>query len=113
MAARAPVDAVIPREESPVDEVPPQRSVVVEEPADDHVDLLLFVPDAGLELEGDPLEHDPALRLLGRDLDEPSVPEERAKDAPLILARRAERQAGFPRGPDGLGDAPERLRIEP
>ena len=59
--ADPPVLAVLAGEESPVDQVAAERRVVVEEAPDDGVHLLLVVADARLELDRDPLQHDPAL----------------------------------------------------
>ena len=100
-------------EEPLVHQVPAQRGVVEREATDDGVDGPLVVVHPRLELERDALQDDPALGLLGRDLGEPSVPEERAQDGLLVLGGRAEREARVARRPDLFGGPPQRLRIEP
>jgi hypothetical protein len=82
------------------------------EPPHDRVHRPLVVADAGLELERDPLEHDPALRSFRGDLHEPPAPEERAQDGLLVLGRRAERQAGLARRSDLFGRPPQGLGVQ-
>jgi hypothetical protein len=104
---------VVAIEEALVDESAAEPCVVREEPPDRHVDLVLAVASAGLELDRDALQDDPSLGPLRRELGETPVPEERAEDRLLVLARGAERHAGLPRRSDLLGGPPERLGVEP
>src|SRR4051794_9015138 len=60
-AAGPPVLPVVPGEELLVDEVAPQRRVIVMEPCDDLVHLALGVPPADVELQRDPVEDDQSL----------------------------------------------------
>src|SRR5207247_2363415 len=82
-SAGAPVLAVVSTEEALVHERSAERGVIVEEPRDDAVDLLLVVAPSRFELDRDPFEDHPALRPLRRDLGQAAVAEERPQDLPL------------------------------
>src|SRR6266508_6088994 len=112
-SAGTPVTAVIAVEESLVDEVASEGSVVVGEASDDRVHGRLVVVHAGLELERDPPEHDTSLRLLRGHLGQAAVAEERSEHGLLVLARRTERESRVPRRPDLLGGPAKGLGIEP
>src|SRR4029453_17474355 len=89
-SAAAPVAPVVAVQEPLVDEVPTERGVVGGESSDDRVHGLLVVVDTRLELERDPSQDDPSFGLLGGDLGQTAVAEERAEHGLLVLVRRAE-----------------------
>src|SRR5918995_989083 len=112
-AAGAPVLAPVSGEEALVDEIPSKRRMVVVEATDDDVHGPLVVVDPRFELERDPFEDDPALRLLRRDLGQTTVAEERSEDELFLLVHRAEGQAALSWRADLFGRPPERRWGEP
>jgi hypothetical protein len=66
-----------------------------------------------VELDRDPLEDDPSLRRLRRDLGETTVAEVGSQHRLLVLVGRAERDPGVAGRSHLLGGPPKRLRVEP
>jgi len=104
---------VVSTEEALVHERSAERGVIVEEPRDDAVDLLLVVAPSRFELDRDPFEDHPALRPLRRDLGQAAVAEERPQDRPLGRGDRSEHQPGLARRADLLRGPPQRVPLEP
>src|SRR5215210_2777336 len=111
-SAGTPVHAVVAVQESLIHEVAADGCVVVVEGSHDDVDLGLLVAPARLELQGDPLEHDPPLRLPHGDLREAARSEERHEHGLLVLVGGAERETGVPRRPHLFRGPPQRLGVE-
>jgi PD-(D/E)XK nuclease superfamily len=86
--------------------------MVVEIGADDHIHLSLVVANTGLELDRDPLENDPSLRRLRRDLGETTVAEERTQDRLLVLVGGTEGDPCVPGRAHLLRGPSQRLPIE-
>src|SRR4029077_12807367 len=87
--------------------------MVGEERADDRVDLLLVVATAGFEFERNPLEHDHALRMFHRDLDQPTVAEEGLEDVFLVFGGGPEAGPGAAGRPHELGGWERGVHVEP
>ena len=110
-AADAPVLAAGPVEQALVDEVAAQRRGVGVPRAEDQVDLALAVAPPGLELLGQPVEHDQPLAVRRRDRRDAG---RRATNASSTLrrvaglGRRARRAAGGPARPGPPAGTPRR-----